>query len=132
MLNEPTILVVCSGNICRSPMTEGLLKKRLGTETVNVISAGTMGITGYPASENGIEVCRLHDIDISSHRSAGVNGELVEKSGGNIYALPQDEKKKWAAALRPVRDAWVKRVAAKGIDGEKFLARMAELTKQYQ
>jgi len=57
--------------------------------------------------------------------------ELVKKRGGNIYTLPPAEKKRWAAALQPVTDAWVKRVAAKGIDGKKFLARMAELTEKY-
>jgi TRAP-type C4-dicarboxylate transport system substrate-binding protein len=57
---------------------------------------------------------------------------LVKKRGGKIYTLPPDEKKRWAAALRPIRDAWVKRVSAKGLDGEKFLDRVAELTKQYK
>ena len=63
---------------------------------------------------------------------AGESKDLVKKHGGQIYTLPPDEKKKWAAALRPVRDAWVKKVAAKGISGEKFLDRAAELAKQYQ
>jgi TRAP-type C4-dicarboxylate transport system substrate-binding protein len=65
-------------------------------------------------------------------RWAAESRALVEKRGGNIYTLPPEEKKRWEAALRPVRDAWVKRVAAKGLDGEKFLDRVAELTKQYQ
>ncbi|MBW1800265.1 MAG: TRAP transporter substrate-binding protein [Deltaproteobacteria bacterium] len=63
---------------------------------------------------------------------AGESKALVKKRGGQIYNLPPEEKKKWAAALAPVREAWVKRVAAKGVDGEKFLARAEELVKQYQ
>ncbi len=57
---------------------------------------------------------------------------LAEGKGGVIYKLPPEEKKRWAAALRPVREEWVKRVAAKGIDGEKFLERAAELTSKYE
>ncbi len=67
-----------------------------------------------------------------SDQWAAESRALVEKRGGEIYILPPEEKKRWASALRPVRDAWVKRVAAKGLDGEKFLDRVAELTKQYQ
>ena len=58
--------------------------------------------------------------------------EAVQKNGGIIYNLPPAEKERWAVALKPVRDAWVKRVSATGISGEKFLERTAELVKQYQ
>jgi len=63
---------------------------------------------------------------------AAESRELVKKRGGQIYLLPPEEKKKWAATLRPVRDAWVKKVEVKGISGDKFLDRAAELAKQYQ
>ena len=44
------VLVVCTGNVCRSPITEGLLRaafaERLGPDVPEVASAGTMGWTG--------------------------------------------------------------------------------------
>ncbi|MDX2446287.1 MAG: TRAP transporter substrate-binding protein [Desulfobacterales bacterium] len=58
--------------------------------------------------------------------------EAIKKEGGNIYKLPPEEKARWVAALKPVRDAWVKSVSVNGFDGEKFLERAAELVKEYQ
>jgi protein-tyrosine phosphatase len=46
----PTILAVCTGNICRSPAVEHLLANQLGP-TVSVSSAGTHALVGHPISE---------------------------------------------------------------------------------
>ncbi len=79
------ILFVCSGNICRSPMAEGLLKKflveqKLDSE-VTVSSSGILGIRGNSASENGIIAChKEYDVDLSRHESQGINDELLEQS----------------------------------------------------
>ena len=60
------LLFVCFGNICRSPMAEGLARKRLGP-AAEVASAG-IGATGGPASEEAVLVMKLvYGIDISSH-----------------------------------------------------------------
>jgi protein-tyrosine-phosphatase len=88
------ILFVCSGNICRSPMAEGLLKKFLVEQNldsqVTVSSAGTLGIIGNSASENGIIAChKEYDIDISWHESQGINDELLEQSD-IILCMSQD------------------------------------------
>jgi len=79
------ILFVCSGNICRSPMAEGLLKKFLVEQNldsqVTVSSAGTLGIIGNSASENGIIAChKEYDVDLSWHESQGVNDEILEQT----------------------------------------------------
>ena len=46
-----TILTVCVGNICRSPMAEGLLRERLSAsgKSVRVASAGLQALAGHPA-----------------------------------------------------------------------------------
>lgn len=75
-----TILMVCSGNSCRSPMAEGMLHDLLIDqygERVNVHSAGTLGINGAPATELAIQVCRELEVDISSHRSKGIKKEMI-------------------------------------------------------
>ena len=67
------LLFVCYGNICRSPMAEGIARKRLGPRA-DVASAG-IGATGGPASEDAVLVMKIvYDLDISSHvaRPVGV------------------------------------------------------------
>jgi len=67
------LLFVCYGNICRSPMAEGIARKRLGRDAI-VASAG-IGATGGPASEEAVRVMRLvYGVDISGHvaRPVGV------------------------------------------------------------
>ena len=66
-------LFVCYGNICRSPMAEGLARKRLGA-AAEVASAG-IGAAGGPATEEAVLVMKaVYKTDISSHiaRPVGV------------------------------------------------------------
>lgn len=79
-----TILIICSGNICRSPMAEGLLRKFLaeqGIEDVRVHSAGTLDIEGAPASEPGQRACaEAFGVDLSEHRSKGLTGAMLREA----------------------------------------------------
>ncbi|GAC1374201.1 MAG: low molecular weight protein-tyrosine-phosphatase [Aquirhabdus sp.] len=59
------ILVVCIGNICRSPMAEALLKQTYPDK--NISSAGIEGLVGYPADPLAIECMSEVGIDISAH-----------------------------------------------------------------
>jgi len=65
------ILFVCTGNICRSPMAEGLFKHYLETIHVNidVSSAGLAAVVNKPATSSAQSLLRMRDIDISSHRA---------------------------------------------------------------
>jgi len=77
------VLFVCYGNICRSPMAEGFLKKMLKDFNepvkIEVLSAGTNAYGGPPTSE-AIKVMRGEGIDISSFTSRQLTEELVEKA----------------------------------------------------
>ncbi len=73
------LLFVCSGNICRSPMAEGLagpMADRIGLD-VEARSAGTLGLVDRAADPKAVAVCSELRIDISGHRSQGVSHELI-------------------------------------------------------
>ena len=73
MINN--ILVVCIGNICRSPMGEGLLQAKL--PELNVSSAGIFAMVDYPADLHSIHLMSEKDIDISSHLARQIDEEIV-------------------------------------------------------
>jgi protein-tyrosine phosphatase len=63
--------MVCTANICRSPMAEGWARAR-GAE---VRSGGIMGLEGRKADPLAVRVMREKDIDISGHVSSGISDE---------------------------------------------------------
>lgn len=79
----PHVLIVCTANICRSPVAEALLRERLskldGSEW-QVSSAGTWASVGQPAARNGIELMAQQNIDLSGHRSRPVDHELLAEA----------------------------------------------------
>ena len=73
------ILVLCTGNICRSPFAEALLRaqaREAGRE-IHTRSAGLMAATDQPADDLAIAVGRDHGVDLSAHRSQRVTPELL-------------------------------------------------------
>jgi len=79
-----TILFVCTGNICRSPMAAGLLQQRLRKDPErrdwHVMSAGTWASEGRPASAYAVAEMADRDIDISAHRSRRVTESLMKQA----------------------------------------------------
>jgi protein-tyrosine-phosphatase len=75
------ILFVCTGNTCRSPMAEALLRRALESRgvagQVTVASAGTGAWDGAPASEGAYLVGLEQDVDLSGHRARLLTRELV-------------------------------------------------------
>jgi low molecular weight protein-tyrosine phosphatase len=63
------ILMVCLGNICRSPLAEGILKAKIDKDKVQVDSAGTGGWhVGELPDSRSIAIARKHGLDISDQR----------------------------------------------------------------
>ena len=73
------LLILCSGNICRSPMAHGMAEAhaRHSDTAMEVRSAGTLMIEGAPADRRAIRVCEEVGLDITAHRSQGLTAELV-------------------------------------------------------
>lgn len=77
MPDRNVILVVCTGNLCRSPMATGLLRHRLAEAELDdefeVVSAGTWALTGSPAADYSRQVMAERGISISEHRARTVS-----------------------------------------------------------
>ena len=99
------VLLLCTGNICRSPMAEGILRHRLSARGVSahVHSAGMLDM-GRPASDHGIEVLRARGIDLSSHRSRTMSAQLV-RSADLVVGMARMHVRE-AVVLAP--DVWPK------------------------
>jgi protein-tyrosine phosphatase len=80
------ILFVCTGNTCRSPMAEGVLKQEIARDSrlsqeYSVSSAGVAAFDGDSASMESIEALKQeYDIDISSHRSRRLTIYEIEEA----------------------------------------------------
>ena len=74
------LLLVCTGNTCRSPLAEAILRRELearGVTGVAVSSAGTGARDGVPASEGSYLVGLEHGLDLSNHRARLLTRELL-------------------------------------------------------
>lgn len=77
------VLLVCTGNTCRSPMAEALLRLALestGIQGVEVSSAGIGAWEGAPASEGAYLVLLERGIDLSEHRARLLTRPLVDQA----------------------------------------------------
>ncbi|MDQ7794186.1 MAG: low molecular weight protein arginine phosphatase [bacterium] len=73
------ILVVCSGNTCRSPMAAALLATRLGAGR-QILAAGTAAVPGSGASALAIQVMGERGLDLGGHRARILSRDLVEQA----------------------------------------------------
>lgn len=72
------VLLVCSGNTCRSPMAGALLQHLWnGDEELEVLTAGTATVQGLPATAHAVTTMQEHGLDLSPHRSQPVTPALL-------------------------------------------------------
>lgn len=84
------ILIVCVGNICRSPMAEYLLQQMIKKHGVDacVSSAGLSALVGHVADEHAIAVMKEHGIDGAAHKARQLDNEIVK---GNELILVMEK-----------------------------------------
>ncbi|BCZ79598.1 protein tyrosine phosphatase [Paraburkholderia steynii] len=86
-----SILVVCVGNICRSPMAQYLISREVCG--VTVVSAGLHAVIGSAPDPMATRVAGEAGLDIASHRAQQLNVELV-RSADLILAMEAAHKHK--------------------------------------
>ena len=89
-MNIQNILVVCIGNICRSPMAEYLLKQQY--PNLHIESAGISGLTGHAADQKAILCMQRLGIDMQPHVAKKLNSELIKKAD-LILVMSQNQQK---------------------------------------
>ena len=105
-----SVLFVCLGNICRSPLAEGICRERAAEAgvTLRVDSAGTSGWhTGDPPDPRGIVAAREHGFDISDQRARVIRSEDFEAFDLIVVMDEQNredvERRRPVGATTPVR-----------------------------
>ncbi|MFK5949802.1 MAG: low molecular weight protein-tyrosine-phosphatase [Methylococcales bacterium] len=103
MINH--ILVVCVGNICRSPMGEGLLIQALndaGIGAVQVRSAGLDALVGHQAVQIVLRLMQARGIDVSAHRAQQLSLDML-RWADLVLVMEEAQKRSvisWDASAR--------------------------------
>ena len=100
------ILVVCTGNVCRSPMAEGLLRKLVRDRdchgNIVVESAGTFPVEGASASVDAIETASEEGVDIRGHVARPLSARMVERAD-LILTMEEEHRERLVAAFPGVK-----------------------------
>lgn len=100
------VMFVCTGNICRSAMADGILKKVVAEKKldIEVYSSGIYAEDGDYATYNAIYAAKYYEVDISNHRATNIKNSKIKEMDiilcatkshkeAVIYMYPNLEKK---------------------------------------
>ncbi|WP_309386652.1 low molecular weight protein arginine phosphatase [Cerasicoccus frondis] len=90
------IIIVCTANICRSPMGERLLAHGLAAEDsplnkLKVVSAGISAYNGDPASLNSVKALSTVGLDLRNHRSQQISQDLLDRAFA-VFCMTQTHR----------------------------------------
>ncbi len=105
------ILFICSGNLCRSPMTKGLMDKIIidnipntkSTIKITTLSAGTIAVNGELPTDHAQQAIRKYGADISRHLSAPLTEERIKMA--DLILTMQEKHKTAVLELVPTAKA---------------------------
>ncbi|KNC67748.1 low molecular weight protein-tyrosine-phosphatase [Pseudoalteromonas ardens] len=75
-----SVLMVCAGNICRSPTAEYVLRNKLKDRDIKVASAGLTALVDKPADPMAKELASQNGIDMSAHKGQQVSSSLIAQN----------------------------------------------------
>jgi protein-tyrosine-phosphatase len=106
MAHPRYIVVVCTANICRSPMAAGLLRHALAAQpeplrSLAVVSAGVSARAGDRVTEHSVTILKKVGIDIASHVSRPVTQELLDGAAA-VFAMTESHRVMIQATAAPV------------------------------
>lgn len=102
-----TVMTVCIGNICRSPMAEGLLA--VGLPHLRLVSSGTGALVGKPADPMARRLMEAKGIDISGHVAQQVSQMLCRQA--DLILVMDTEQRRFLEATYPFVRGKVFRIA---------------------
>ena len=98
-----SVLVVCTGNVCRSPIAEGMIRAALagvpGEDAARVSSAGTMGWEGSSAMPESVEAAAERGVDIAGHVARPLGDGMLD--GADLVVCMAREHREIIEADRP-------------------------------
>lgn len=108
-MNIGNILVVCVGNICRSPMAEAMLQQALGDKTgITVTSAGLGALAGHAAAEHSVSLMKERGIDITGHRARQLTPDMI--SAADLILVMEKGHRRALDSLEPAARGKVHRL----------------------
>ena len=93
-----SILVLCEGNHCRSPIAEGLLRAELGSG-IRIESAGLAATEGTPPHPEAVRLMAEHGIDIRDHRSRQVTPAMA--LAAELILVMDEGQRTWCGSMVP-------------------------------
>jgi protein-tyrosine phosphatase len=72
-----SVLMVCAGNICRSPTAEYVLKSKLTDKNITITSAGLTALVGKPADAMAQKIALSHGVVMDSHQGQQLSSQLI-------------------------------------------------------
>ncbi len=101
------VLIVCTANICRSPMAEGICRRVLtdAGRAIEVSSAGVRALIGHPIASDADDVLRHRGIDLSAHRARQISDDLL-RTADLVWVMDNEQR----TALRAIFPAYAGKV----------------------
>jgi protein-tyrosine phosphatase len=91
------LMTVCTGNICRSPLAQGLFAQQL--PHTRVYSAGLAAVIGHPATPETVALAHGMGVDIGAHRAQQISAFLVQSA--SLILTAEQAQKQWIEKTYP-------------------------------
>ncbi|MEO3682792.1 low molecular weight protein-tyrosine-phosphatase [Shewanella vesiculosa] len=72
-----SVLMVCAGNICRSPTAEYVLKSKLTDKNITITSAGLTALVAKPADAMAQKIALSHGVVMENHQGQQLSSQLI-------------------------------------------------------